>query len=59
MTPGIKVKLLETGAIVLIAAGLTMFEQSVRKRVKLENSSEAWINAAEVKEPITDASGPG
>lgn len=54
MTPALKVKLLEAGAIACIATGLTIFEQSIRSRVKLEESGDAWVEAARVKEPIPD-----
>lgn len=54
MTPAVKVKVLEAAAIALIAGGLTVFEQSIRARVKVEESGAAWVEAARVKESIPD-----
>jgi hypothetical protein len=54
MSPALKVKILEGIAIALIATGLTVFEQSVRRQVKLENSGDVWVEAATMKESASD-----
>lgn len=54
MSPVVKVKILETLSIALIAGGLVVFEQCIRTRVKVEESGEAWVAAATAKEPIPE-----
>jgi hypothetical protein len=54
VSPAVKVQVLEAAALFLIAAGLTVFEHSVRSRVALEESGEAWVKAAKVREPVKD-----